>query len=358
MDYNGGTALYKYQWDYIHDPQTMLFAWAEEEEEGAAKCYGIFDDCEEVTEILLKIRNARINNKKQKIKRQSIDEIIRFVGKNIDIENTEFNEIQIIFNPNKSQEVIFDPNNYYEIYNEQNLYADKNGNGYIEIHSGFVFRDTNNIECFRIIINKEGVNYNVKKDILSKYLFGDEKVVKDVRKEKIDKAIEEMKQYLGFPYEYGGGASRTSMDSKGVEEMDCSEFVSRFLQKACGLEKVPEYTTQLMSDWLDNNNQGDDILEYVPGSDNLNFKDIQSGDVFLWRTAKGGHTGVVVSYNSTTDLVTVIEAIGESGACEESLSKNVSGYCKGCIRISIYTRTGKSLAKHDGWKGYFRPKIK
>jgi GH24 family phage-related lysozyme (muramidase) len=35
MDYNGGTALYKYQWDYIHDPQTMLFAWAEEEEEGA-----------------------------------------------------------------------------------------------------------------------------------------------------------------------------------------------------------------------------------------------------------------------------------------------------------------------------------
>jgi hypothetical protein len=35
MDYNGGTALYKYQWDYIHDPQTMLFAWGEEEEEGA-----------------------------------------------------------------------------------------------------------------------------------------------------------------------------------------------------------------------------------------------------------------------------------------------------------------------------------
>ena len=39
MDYNGGTALYKYQWDYIHDPQTMLFAWAEEEEEGAGYSY-------------------------------------------------------------------------------------------------------------------------------------------------------------------------------------------------------------------------------------------------------------------------------------------------------------------------------
>ena len=36
MDYSGtqATKLYKYQWDYIHDPQTMLFAWAEEEEEG------------------------------------------------------------------------------------------------------------------------------------------------------------------------------------------------------------------------------------------------------------------------------------------------------------------------------------
>jgi hypothetical protein len=41
MDYNGGTALYKYQWDYIHNPQTMLFAWAEEEEEGAMGVYGI-----------------------------------------------------------------------------------------------------------------------------------------------------------------------------------------------------------------------------------------------------------------------------------------------------------------------------
>ena len=29
--------LKKYQWDYIHNPQTILFAWAEEEEEGAMK---------------------------------------------------------------------------------------------------------------------------------------------------------------------------------------------------------------------------------------------------------------------------------------------------------------------------------
>jgi hypothetical protein len=64
--------------------------------------------------------------------------------------------------------------------------------------------------------------------------------------------------------------------------------------------------------------------------------------------------GVVVSYDKETDKVTVIEAIGSSGAAEESLSKDLDGYCKGCIRKSIYTRTGKALYKHAGWKGYFR----
>ncbi|MEM4326152.1 MAG: hypothetical protein QXU40_02530 [Candidatus Pacearchaeota archaeon] len=29
--------LKKYQWDYIHDPEIILFAWLEEEEEGALK---------------------------------------------------------------------------------------------------------------------------------------------------------------------------------------------------------------------------------------------------------------------------------------------------------------------------------
>jgi len=154
------------------------------------------------------------------------------------------------------------------------------------------------------------------------------------------------------------GVQSAIMDSIGTAEMDCSEFMSRFVQKACGLKEVPEYTTKVMNNWLEENKKGDVNLEYLQGSDNINFKDIQPGDIFLWKTESGGQTGVVENYNSTNDLITVIEAIGESGACEEFFSKNHSGYCKGCIRISIYTRTGKSLAKHDGWKGYFRIKIK
>jgi hypothetical protein len=36
MDYNNGSNLHKYQWDYIKDPRNMMFAWAQSEEEGAA----------------------------------------------------------------------------------------------------------------------------------------------------------------------------------------------------------------------------------------------------------------------------------------------------------------------------------
>src|SRR5690554_1334423 len=36
MDYAGGTDLWKYQWDLIHNPESILFAWGQDEEEGAA----------------------------------------------------------------------------------------------------------------------------------------------------------------------------------------------------------------------------------------------------------------------------------------------------------------------------------
>src|SRR5690554_1378477 len=35
MDYAGGTDLWKYQWDLIHNPERVLFAWGQDEEEGA-----------------------------------------------------------------------------------------------------------------------------------------------------------------------------------------------------------------------------------------------------------------------------------------------------------------------------------
>lgn len=54
MDYNGGSELWKHQWDYIHDPQTMLFAWAQDEEEGAF----VFGETA-IENILRAVRNVR-----------------------------------------------------------------------------------------------------------------------------------------------------------------------------------------------------------------------------------------------------------------------------------------------------------
>ncbi len=59
MDYMTSTeklgenkALYKYQWDLIHDPESMFFAWAQDEEEGA---FGILTHQNMVAEAITKI---------------------------------------------------------------------------------------------------------------------------------------------------------------------------------------------------------------------------------------------------------------------------------------------------------------
>jgi len=55
-----------------------------------------------------------------------------------------------------------------------------------------------------------------------------------------------------------------------------------------------------------------------------------------------------------TDIVTVIEALDEEGSRDEDLTENAENYCKNCVRISYYHRTGKALVKHTGWTGYFK----
>ena len=63
--------------------------------------------------------------------------------------------------------------------------------------------------------------------------------------------------------------------------------------------------------------------------------------------------GIVKEYKAE---VIIIEAIGKSGSCERSKNED-KGSCVNCIRESKYSRLGPALKKHDGWQGYFRPKI-
>ncbi len=67
MAYNQSTHLFKSQWDLIHDPQSMLFAWAQDEEEGAlaaVKEYYFTIDGKKALEIDIEALEAEFNNTK------------------------------------------------------------------------------------------------------------------------------------------------------------------------------------------------------------------------------------------------------------------------------------------------------
>jgi len=71
MDYNGGTELWKHQWEFIRDPQNIWFAWAQEEGEGEAtvsniECY--FSINSESLKISNQILNVTESNRNFNIK--------------------------------------------------------------------------------------------------------------------------------------------------------------------------------------------------------------------------------------------------------------------------------------------------
>ncbi len=188
------------------------------------------------------------------------------------------------------------------------------------------------------------------------YFASDKEKLESEQAKRINNAIAEMQLHLGKEYEQESGGLRTENTKEGIEKMDCSEFVSRYLQKVTGAEDVPNYTTANLAVFTKKSSK---LLEYVSRSDKKEFQDIQPGDIFLWRTeGVGGHTGVVTHFNKDKDQVTVMEAISRSGSREESFSISISGYCTNCLRKSVYSRTGDALYGHPGWKGYFRPKTK
>lgn len=62
------------------------------------------------------------------------------------------------------------------------------------------------------------------------------------------------------------------------------------------------------------------------------------GDIFLWRNGDDGHTGIVVSYDAKTGVVTTSEAKGTDDGSGQ------------------FDRPLTTFTNHKGWKGFFRPK--
>ena len=70
MDYNGGTELWKHQWEFIRDPQNIWFAWAQEEGEGEAKTQNLVELLQE--RILLNLKDNQERFQKYAYSNQSI----------------------------------------------------------------------------------------------------------------------------------------------------------------------------------------------------------------------------------------------------------------------------------------------
>jgi predicted chitinase len=170
--------------------------------------------------------------------------------------------------------------------------------------------------------------------------------------------LDQMKELVDKHIPYSQTGERASLSSEGLKNLDCSETVGIYLFELGVMPVLVAINTGLMTTQANFRNAiGSNNINFVPGSDQLDFKP-QKGDIFVWRkpNSTDGHTGIVYSYNPTTDLVTILEAIGSIGSADEATNKANGGFAlKGCSRTSVFKRTGKALAGHLGWKGYFRP---
>ncbi|WP_294961946.1 CHAP domain-containing protein [Sulfurimonas sp.] len=104
------------------------------------------------------------------------------------------------------------------------------------------------------------------------------------------------------PYKQESWSLRKSENSDGLEYIDCSELVSRYLHKIGWSKEVRPRNTQGLLNYAESH--PDKLVE--------NTGTLKKGDIFVWRKSNGGHTGIIKNYNSETNIVTTIEAISET----------------------------------------------
>ena len=170
-------------------------------------------------------------------------------------------------------------------------------------------------------------------------------------------------KHIPYEQETSPRTLRTDETPEALAKMDCSEFVSRYLKTVGLFDQVPDFTTDVMKNIKSFEKKCDNKLQFLENSNKADFKDIQAGDIFVWRRTPAqhppngdGHTGIVKSYDPITDIVEVMEALGGGGSADNS--RNVKVCDHGCTRTSKYKRDKGALYGHAGWVGYYRPVIK
>ena len=135
------------------------------DEAASVPCWGFFDDCDDVVELLEKIKKysslkTKINLKPSKDIKEKM-----LIAKSIKIGGIDYAKIRILYMPLKGAKIIFDPKNSFDY--KQNFF---NKDGTIDQQFGIAYMDGKNV-FFRILIDNEQDEIT-KREALKNYLFG------------------------------------------------------------------------------------------------------------------------------------------------------------------------------------------
>ena len=138
--------------------------------------------------------------------------------------------------------------------------------------------------------------------------------------------VKKSKSFVGTPYVQETTSSlRTGTDDAALANLDCSELVCRVLADDGLTPQIKHLNTAGLLNFLSN-------TEKFHKSDQPKV-----GDVFLWRTESGGHTGIVTGINEDGTIQITHAANTKRGTVTDD---NLS--------LSYFTN-------QTGWKGFFRP---
>jgi hypothetical protein len=178
MDYDTpkGEELWKHQWDLIHDPERVLFAWSQGEEEGAM--YG--GNCE-FTEWIEKIRHASHTNSKLGLTNRLVEGVTK---------------IKLSDNSFVSDIRIYSPNGYNKPLNIDPRIEDMDRTG--ETMTFIQFGDQVSLFKNYPVYELEIITKPSDKEKVKKYLFDKENWASKVRQHFIDKMIEGREAAVDF----------------------------------------------------------------------------------------------------------------------------------------------------------------
>jgi len=154
------------------------------------------------------------------------------------------------------------------------------------------------------------------------------------------------------PYKNDYGEKGRTEDSEfGLKNFDCSELVCRYLQKIEWSSKVKLLATKDLYNYAQKypHRLEEHEKEYKP----------KKGDIFLWKNNTGGmgHTGIVMHYDETLDIVTTMEAVSsneKSGAINKKV--NLKGLTKCTWKREDYHLIGHEKKECTPCR-FYTPKI-